>query len=149
MDKPISLSVKDFLIRKLAIKILTSEKTIEAVVQHQFSSANEAIQDASNKSVEISGFGKLFFNHKKAIKKMDDWLKIEKHLINIINTSPSEQKRKTASAKLEDLNKSIETLKPKINESVTNNGGMEEQPHTTSQVETSDKGNEQGENINM
>lgn len=145
MDKPVSLSVKDFLIRKLAIKMLTPEKTIEAVVHHQFSSANEAITKTVNKSVEVSGFGKFIFNDKKAIKKMDNLLKIEQHLIDIINGSPSEQRRKTAYAKLEDLRKAIEILKPKIdNEPVTNNGGVEEQPHTASQAETDDKGDEQG-----
>ena len=41
-DKPISLSVKDYLIRKLAVKMMTSEKTIEAVVNHQFQSAQQA-----------------------------------------------------------------------------------------------------------
>lgn len=132
MDKPISLSVKDFLIRKLAIKMLVPEKTIEAVVHHQFSSANEAITKAVNKSVEVSGFGKFIFNHKKAKKKLNDWLRIEQKLINTIATSPSEQRRITASAKLEDLRRSIEILKPKINESITNNGGVEEQPNTTS-----------------
>ena len=49
MDKPISLSVKDYLIRRLAPKLLTSEKVIEAVINHQFQSANEAMY--SNKTV--------------------------------------------------------------------------------------------------
>ena len=62
MDKPISMSVKDFLIRTLAVKMMTSEKTIEAVVNHQFQSANEAMD--LNSSVEIAGFGKFFFNNK-------------------------------------------------------------------------------------
>ena len=68
MDKPISLPVKDYLIRVLAVKTLTSEKTIEAIVNHQFQSANEALQ--TNKSVEISGFARMLFNQKKANKKM-------------------------------------------------------------------------------
>lgn len=149
MDRPISLSVKDFLIRKLAIKILTSEKTIEEVINHQFSSANEAIGNPDNKSVEISGFGKFIFNEKKAVKRMERLLQIEKHLKNIIETSPSEQRRKTAGDKLHSLKMTIEMLKPKINEHFTNHGGVEEQHNTTSQVETGDKGDEQGENSNM
>jgi hypothetical protein len=68
MDKPVSLSVKDYLIRMLAIKSLTSEATIEAVVTHQFQSANEAMD--TNDSIEISGFGKFYFNKKKAINKL-------------------------------------------------------------------------------
>ena len=43
MDKPISMSVKDYLVRTLAVKMMVSEKTIETVINHQFQSANEAI----------------------------------------------------------------------------------------------------------
>jgi len=68
-DKPISLSVKDYLIRRLAVKMMLSEKTIDTVVSHQFQSANEAL--FQNKSVEISGFGKFFFNEKKAHKTLE------------------------------------------------------------------------------
>ena len=138
MDRPISLSVKDFLIRKLAIKLLTPEKTIEAVVHHQFSSANDAIQNASNKSVEISGFGKFLFNNGKAAKRMKELLAIEANLINIINNSPSEQRRKSATLKLETLRVTIENLKPKIDEHITNHRGVEEQYNSPSQVEKND-----------
>ena len=53
MDKPISMSVKDYLIRTLAVKIMVSEKVIETIVNHQFQSANEAMD--LNNSLEISG----------------------------------------------------------------------------------------------
>ena len=46
MDKPISMSVKDYLIRTLAVKIMVSEKVIETIVNHQFQSANEAMEHA-------------------------------------------------------------------------------------------------------
>ncbi|MFN9901185.1 MAG: HU family DNA-binding protein, partial [bacterium] len=71
-DKPISLSVKDYLIRKMAVKMMVSEKTIEAVVNHQFQTAHDAI--FQHKSLEISGFGKFFFNEKKAHKMMETFL---------------------------------------------------------------------------
>ncbi|NBV29783.1 hypothetical protein EBS02_12375, partial [bacterium] len=83
MDKPVSLAMKDWLIRKLAPKLLLSEKTIEAVINHQFQSANEAM--LNNKTVEISGFGKFIFNDKKAIKKMAMYKQIEKALVNILS----------------------------------------------------------------
>ena len=69
MDKPQSLSMKDYLTRKLAVNLMMSEKVIDAIVSHQFSSANEAL--LSNDSVEISGFGKFYFNKNKAIKRME------------------------------------------------------------------------------
>ncbi len=75
MDKPISLSMKDYLIRRLAVKLMTSEKTIETVINHQFQSANEAL--LNNKTIEISGFGKFIFNDKKALKKMSKYKDIK------------------------------------------------------------------------
>jgi len=57
MDKPISMSVKDFLVRTLAVKMMMNEKMIEAVINHQFQSANVAMD--LNNSIYISGFGKF------------------------------------------------------------------------------------------
>ena len=59
---------KEFLIRTIASKLLVAEKTIEAVINHQFISANQAMD--TNKSVEISGFGKFMFNEKKAARRL-------------------------------------------------------------------------------
>ena len=59
-SKPKSMSMKDFLIRVQAVKMMKSEKTIEAVVNHQFQSTNLAMR--TNNSVELSGFGKFFFS---------------------------------------------------------------------------------------
>lgn len=113
MDKPISMSVKDFLIRTLAIKMLTSEKTIEAVVNHQFQSANEAM--GVNKSVEISGFGKFFFNDKKAVKRMEKLLsKKEAYEKTINDPNTTDQKRAYSTVVLENTLKEISILKPRI-----------------------------------
>jgi nucleoid DNA-binding protein len=113
MDKPVSMSVKDYLIRTLAVKILTSEKTIEAVVNHQFQSANEALD--TNNSVEISGFGKLFFNNKKAIKRLGALNAKREVMERMINdeTLP-EQKRKSAQVTLNQTNTTIGLLKARI-----------------------------------
>jgi nucleoid DNA-binding protein len=140
MDKPVSLSVKDFLIRKLAIKMLTPEKTIEAVVHHQFNSTNDAIQDDGNKTVELSGFGKFVFNQKKANKRMENLLSKKDALEKKVNDEQlSEHKRMSSKIKLNNTITSIQSLKPKTNELFTDSGGMEEQPHTTSQAEADDK----------
>lgn len=113
MDKPISMSVKDFLIRTLAIKMLTSEKTLEAVVNHQFQSANEAM--GVNKSIEISGFGKFFFNEKKAVKRMEKLLARKEAYEKTINDpNTTDQKRTYSIAILENTIKDISLLKPRI-----------------------------------
>jgi site-specific recombinase len=126
MDKPRSLSIKDYIIRKMSIKMNTPEKIIEAVVNHQFQSATVAFND--QKSVELSGFGKFLFNEKKAVKKMETML-IQKEVLEqtIVDETATDRKRKAAEVKLESLLQAIEILKPKIQyESKSDIRGMEE-----------------------
>ena len=115
MDKPISMSVKDYLVRTLAVKILTSEKIVETVIDHQFQSANEAMD--LNNSVEIAGFGKFFFNNKKAITRLKS---LEVKLIaltNILNdVNSSEKKKHSASVTIEKTIAQIKSLKERTNE---------------------------------
>jgi nucleoid DNA-binding protein len=110
MDKPISMSVKDFLIRTLAVKMMVSEKTIETVVNHQFQSANEAMD--LNNSIEISGFGKLFFNKKKCLKRINQ-LEAKKLAMEriIANEETTEQRKKASEVTLAQTIRTIETLK--------------------------------------
>lgn len=125
--KPISMSMKDWLIRRLAPKLMVSEKTIEAVINHQFQSANEAL--VNNKTIEISGFGKFIFNTKKAVKKMNTLQTIEAALQRQIeNPALSDNKRYVAAMKLDGVRQAITALKPKIeNEQVVSDlRGVEE-----------------------
>ena len=127
MDKPRSLSIKDYIIRKMSIKFNTSEKIIESVVNHQFQSATIAFND--QKSVELSGFGKFLFNEKKAVKKMETML-IQKQVLEqtIVDETATDRKRKAAEVKLESLLQAIEILKPKIDyEPKSDIRGLEEQ----------------------
>lgn len=113
MDKPISMSVKDFLIRTLAVKMLTSEKTIEAVVNHQFQSANEAMD--TNNSLEISGFGKFYFNEKKAKKRLTELCAKRDAMAKFAaDESLPEQRRNRSKVTLEKTEASINLLKPKV-----------------------------------
>lgn len=126
MDKPISMSVKDFLIRKLAVELMTSEKTIEAVVNHQFQSANSAMYE--NESVEISGFGKFTFNRKKAERIFEKMLsKKETFERQMNNPELSEQKRISAANKLATTLAGIDILKPRIYGHLKDIRGVEEQ----------------------
>lgn len=130
MDKPISMSVKDYLIRTLAVKMMVSEKVIETVVNHQFQSANLAMD--TNNSVEISGFGKFYFNEKKAKKRLES-LKGKKKLMEsyIANPEISEQKRHSSQVTLEKTEALINLLKSKItyeDQLRSDIRGLEEQP---------------------
>ena len=141
-NKPISMSVKDWLIRKMAVKMRMSEKTLETIINHQFQSANEAL--TQHKSLEISGFGKFFFNEKKAHKTMEKFLS-QKALFEkwVADETLPEAKRKSAAIKLQMAIDGIRDLKPKIYETnVSNLRGVEEQPVTPEGAEKDDKGNQ-------
>jgi Bacterial DNA-binding protein len=112
MDKPISMSVKDYLVRTLAVKMMISEKTIETVVNHQFQSANEAMD--TNNSIEISGFGKFYFNEKKAQKRLTDLNRKKNLMLEFIaSAETSEQKKRSSQVTLEKTEALINLLKSK------------------------------------
>lgn len=138
MDKPLSLSVKDFLIRKMGVKLLTNEKVIESVISHQFNSANTAL--LTNNSVELSGFGKLHFNVKKAHKKLERMYAQQEALKRqLVREDVSEKKKETARAKLSSLEIGIEILKPKLYAGLQEDiRGMEEQSDSPSPSENID-----------
>jgi nucleoid DNA-binding protein len=130
MDKPISMSVKDYLIRTLAVKMMMSEKVLETVINHQFQSANQAMD--TNNSVEISGFGKFYFNEKKAKKRLIS-LEGKKKLMEryIKDPNVSDQKRHASKVTLEKTEALINLLKSKItyeDQLLSDIRGLEEQP---------------------
>lgn len=113
MDKPKSLSVKEYLIRKMSIKLNTPEKVIDSVITHQFQSATQALN--TSKSLEISGFGKFLFNDKKAVTKMAKLEGQKRTLQSLVNDEElTEQRRRSAKLKLDSVLLAIEMLKPKI-----------------------------------
>lgn len=137
-DKPISMSVKDFLIRKLAVKMMIGEKTIEAVVNHQFQEANVAM--GRNKSLEISGFGKFYFNDKKAAKQMKKYEEMKAaYEKRLQDETLTDQRRRVVGVMLKSVTDAIEDLKPKMYDTFPDLRGMEEQPPTSREVEDSDK----------
>jgi nucleoid DNA-binding protein len=112
MDKPISMSVKDYLVRTLAVKMMISEKMIETVVNHQFQSANEAMD--TNNSIEISGFGKFYFNEKKAKKRLEDLTRKKNLMLEFLaSAETSEQKKRSSQVTLEKTEALINLLKTK------------------------------------
>lgn len=122
INKPMSMSVKEWIIRRMAVNMVIPEKVIDAVITHQFDSANDALN--LNKIVEISGFGKFYFNQAKAEKQLVKWNLIKEAYENILlNDSTTIEKRKNTEVRLEKLLVSIKILKSKVNES--NNRGME------------------------
>jgi hypothetical protein len=112
MDKPISMSVKDYLVRTLAVKMMVSEKIIETVINHQFQSANEAMD--LNNSIEIAGFGKFYFNEKKATKRLAHLIAKKQGMEKIIaDENTSEQRRRSSQVTLEKTEALINLLTTK------------------------------------
>jgi pyridoxal/pyridoxine/pyridoxamine kinase len=109
------MSMKDYLIRTLAIKLAMNEKTIDKVVSHQFRSAAEAM--TCNNSVEISGFAKFIFHEKKAIKKLQALIRKQKIQQAIVDSpeSTTEQVRKAKVIVKDTINR-INLLKPTIDD---------------------------------
>ena len=119
MKRPSTMSVKEWIIKRMSINMVISEKTIVAVVTHQFDSANDALN--INKSVEISGFGKFYFNQKKALTQYNKLLAIKQAYENILlDEEITATKRNAVELKLQIVQTSIKTLKPKIDEPGTN-----------------------------
>jgi len=115
MSKLQATNIKDYLINKLSIRFNLSNKIIEAVIDHQMQGINKAIQSDNKFTVEMSGFGKWIFNHKKAQKKYEKNLSKEKLFISLLeNPNLTEKQRASYQLKLENTQKWMETIKPKL-----------------------------------
>jgi hypothetical protein len=116
MNKPTSMSLKEWIIKRMSINMVISEKILDSVVTHQFDSANDALN--SNDSVEISGFGKFIFNVKKADGQYKKLLDIKRAYENtLLDESITEKKRHSTEKRLATVLSDIKLLKPKIHES--------------------------------
>lgn len=113
MDKPVSMSVKDYLVKVMSLKTNIPSKIIDAVVVHQM----EGIYEATKKhdSIEISGFGKLIFNKSKALRKWEKNVSKEKTFRKMLEDSTlTENKRKSIETKLNNTLSFLEGIKPRI-----------------------------------
>jgi hypothetical protein len=112
MNKPASMTIKEWIIKKMAIKMVVSEKVIEQVINFQFDSANQAL--STNDTIEISGFGKFIFNTVKAEKQYAKYLLIKAAYEKILTEELSDKRRSNVERRLENIIRDIEILKPKI-----------------------------------
>lgn len=107
------MSVKEFIIKRMSISMVISEKIIDNVIQHQFDSANDALN--TNDTVEISGFGKFFFNTKKANTHYNKLLAMNQAYENILaDPLTTEKRRHSTEQRMITVLNDIKMLKPKI-----------------------------------
>ena len=113
MDKPISMSVKDYIVRVYSVKNRKNEKLVDAIVSHQFQFLQENMD--VNNSLELSGFGKFLFNVPKANKMLQKELEKKEFFESQINSLElSEQKKISAANKLKDTLETITYIKKKL-----------------------------------
>lgn len=140
--KPMSMSTKDYLLRVMSVRTKIPLKTLEAVVNHQFQGMLEAMQ--TEYSVELSGFGKFLFNHKKAQKKYDKQLsKIVMFENKLKSPDLTEKQINSYKLKLENAVKMANEIKPKLklNELVSDMGGVEKPGDSSLRIEGEDRTN--------
>lgn len=109
------MPMKAWLIRILQFRTAQTENVIERVINHQFESALSAMEQHA--SLELTGFGKYYFNKRKALKKMEKMLS-QKSVFEKMSVNPdlSEARRRSAEYKLKNIVQNIEALKPKLHE---------------------------------
>jgi hypothetical protein len=113
MNKPTTMSVKEFIIKRMSLTLVTSEKIIDQVITHQFDSANDALN--LNDTIEISGFGKFYFNTKKANLHYAKLLAMKQAYENILaDPTTTDKKRHSTNLRMVTVLQDIKILKPKI-----------------------------------
>lgn len=107
------MGVREWLIKKLSATLVNiPQSTITKVVQHNYESIHSAFKE--NDSIEIAGFGKFYFNRKKAMDVLNAYEKqIEEHREILKDTSLKESSRQKSLLRIDALEKNIEWLNNK------------------------------------
>lgn len=108
------MPLKEFLIKKLALNTLIPESTIKAVVDFQCTEAFKATSEKN--TIEFSGFGKLVFNHDKALKRMEKYKCAHALYIRELATDLTPTKRRNYEKRLASVIKDMEFLRIKLRE---------------------------------
>ena len=148
MDKPVSLSVKAWIIRNMSVRTQLQESLIETVINHQFESAYVALDQCN--SLEFSGFGKFFFNKKKAEKKLEKYVSQLKEFQRIIDDSnTTDLRRRNMELKIQSTTKNFEYLNKKLNGLSEDIRGMEEPVIPPEAIEGNDSTGENREDADL
>ena len=112
MKKPDNISMQDWLIHQISLKMVLPKLVINKVISHQFESVTKAL--ITEESVEMVDFGKFLFNKSKAEKTLKKWHS-QKELFTKMSTdeSLSRTKRENAKVRVQVAIKNIEYLNRK------------------------------------
>jgi len=148
MDKPVSLSVKAWIIRNMSVRTQMQEREIEMIVNHQFDSAYTALESCN--SLEFSGFGRFFFNKWKALKKLEKFKSQINEFSRILNDpSSTEIRKRNIEMKLQMTRKNFEYLNTKLNGCTQDLRGMEKQVLSSEGIEGRDSESDDGEDDDL
>lgn len=114
MHKPASMSPMDWFTKKTSVKTLTSESIVDAVIKHQWKSANEATK--KNEEIEMAGIGKFYVSKAKVRRRVEKLEIIKRGFMKIIRESDNERLISATQTKLESVENRIKELKAKLNE---------------------------------
>lgn len=128
MEKPRTMPVKDFIIRKLAVKLMINEDVVEKIIVHNYSYLHKNLKEVN--SIEFSGFGKLFFNRKKALGKIYALEQMIERCNSQLITAASEEESRYYRRMIGNAITDLEYLKYKTNEQQagTDKGRVEKLP---------------------
>lgn len=112
-ERPVSMTVKDWLVKKMSLDMMIAESVIHRVVDHQVNGVRKALE--VNDSVEMSGFGKFLFNKKKALRKLNGFNELKGIFEKALeDENLPEKKRFLTEFKLHKLILDIEILKKRL-----------------------------------
>lgn len=107
------MQLKEFLIKKLSLKLNVPEHIINTVISNQFQTAFQAT--TNHNTIELSGFGKFVFSQYRGKHWMNKYLAHKLGYEAILsNPDSSPELVHNTTLRLATINKNIEHLKPKL-----------------------------------
>jgi hypothetical protein len=123
--KPISMSHRDWFVRKLSKNLSIPESIVDAVVKHQFDSVVNATHKHS--SIEISGFGVISWNESMALRRLENANRLIERYRNKILETEDEFEIARCTKVIDDLLVKRKVLMNRIYEFNPDLRGVEEQ----------------------
>lgn len=106
------MPLKEFLIKKLSLSLMIPEYVIKEVVAFQATETLKATNDRN--SIEWTGFGKIIFNEKKAVKKLESYRVILSAYMKELDQDITPARKNNLDKRMITLTRNIEHLESKL-----------------------------------
>lgn len=112
MNKPETMEVREWLIKSIGSEQHIAQNIVAKVIQHNYEMAYAALKE--HNSLEIAGFGKFYYNVKKAGKQMEKCLSQKIAYQKIIDDeNTSDKKRHSYRRRMVTVEDNIKALNNK------------------------------------